>query len=276
MKCCSTSGLCRLAGMSRQAYYQGRRQRQREHFEEELVLGLVRGQRAQHPRMGARKLRVVLESELAKAGVLLGRDRFFELLRRHGLLVEPKRRRARTTYSDHALPLYRNLLYKREATTPHQVWVADITYLETDKGFVYLSLISDLVSRQIVGWHLGESLEAAQSIKALEQALGQLPPNCWPIHHSDRGSQYCCHEYVAVLRAHDLSISMTEANHCYENATAERINGILKNEYHLDLRFRNRAQAHAATAEAIELYNHHRPHLRLGMRCPAQVHAQAA
>jgi len=276
MRACSVQGLCRLAGISRQAYYRGHKKRQREHFEEELVLALVHGQRARHPRMGARKLLVLLGPELAKAGVSLGRDRFFELLRRRGLLVEPKRRRTRTTYSDHALPLFRNLLYEREATAAHQVWVADITYLQTDEGFVYLSLVSDLVSRQIVGWHLGESLEAAQSLKALQMALAQLPANCWPIHHSDRGSQYCCREYVSVLQAHGLSISMTEANHCYENAAAERLNGILKDEYHLDLRFRSRAQANAATAEAIELYNHHRPHLSLGMRCPAQVHAQAA
>lgn len=237
---------------------------------------LVRGKRADHPRMGARKLLLEIGPDLLKAGLKLGRDRFLEILRGHALLVVPKRRSARTTYSDHGLPLYRNLLYNLEPTKPNQVWVADITYLDTDEGFVYLSLITDLVSRKVVGWNLGGSLEASQSVKALRRAIGRLPDDRWPIHHSDRGSQYCCREYVDVLRSRDLPISMTEANHCYENCYAERVNGILKTEYNLDLRFRTKAQALHATRQAIEMYNNYRPHGSLGMCKPSQIHRQAA
>jgi putative transposase len=269
-------GLCRLSGISRQAHYKQKRVRQRDAIEEDLVVEQVGRKRAEHPRMGARKLLLEIGADLLKAGISLGRDRLLEILRGRGLLVRPKRRGARTTYSDHSLPVYRNLLYALEPTTPDQVWVADITYLDTDEGFVYLSLITDLVSRKIVGWHLGESLEASQSVRALRQAIDQLPANRWPIHHSDRGSQYCCREYVEVLMERDLPISMTEANHCYENCYAERVNGILKNEYNLDLRFRTKAQALSATRQAVDMYNNHRPHSSLGMQKPAQIHRQAA
>lgn len=276
MKLCSVSGLCRLAGLSRQAYYRGRRARRRGHVEEDLVLSLVRAERASHPRMGARKLLELIAPKLERAGLRLGRDRLLDLLRRHDLLVEPKRRKARTTFSAHCLPLYRNLLYALEPTAPDQVWVADITYLDTDEGFVYLSLVTDMVSRKIVGWNLGGSLEAAESAKALRMAMEQLPADRWPIHHSDRGSQYCCREYVGLLKERDLPVSMTEENHCYENCYAERVNGILKDEYHLDLRFRSRRQALDAAAQAIAMYNNHRPHGSLGMRMPSAVHRPAA
>lgn len=276
MKGCSVSALCRLCSITRQAYYREKRVRHREGFDQELVLELVRSQRANHPRMGARKLLVEIAPQLAKGDVQVGRDRFLQMLRKHHLLVVPKKRSVRTTYSDHGLPLYRNLLYERTPSAPDQVWVADVTYIDTDEGFLYLSLVSDLFSRKIVGWNLGESLEASESVKALETAIAQLPAHRWPIHHSDRGSQYCCHAYVAVLQQRDLSISMTEENHCYENCYAERINGTLKNEYNLDLRFRTKAQALRATQQAIEMYNNHRPHESLGMAKPSQVHRPAA
>jgi len=276
MRRCSVSALCRLAGVSRQAYYREKRVRGRERLDDELVIALVRAQRARHPRLGARKLLALIAPQLAEAGLRLGRDRFLELLRRHGLLVEPKRRAARTTYSDHSLPLYRNLLYDLEPTAPEQVWVADITYLDTDEGFVYLSLVTDMVSRKIVGWNLGESLEAAESVKALRMAIEQLPEDRWPVHHSDRGSQYCCRQYVDALQERNLPVSMTEQNHCYENCYAERVNGILKDEYNLDLRFRSKRQAQCAVKEAIATYNNYRPHGSLDMRTPAQVHRCAA
>lgn len=276
MNGCTIAALCRLSAISRQAHYKQKRVRQREHIEEALVLELVRRKRADHPQMGARKLLLEIGPDLLEAGVNLGRDRLLELLRGHGLLVVPKRRSTRTTYSDHSLPLYRNLLYDLEPTTANQVWVADITFLDTAEGFAYLSLITDLVSRKIVGWNVGESLHASQSVLALQQAIDQLPKDRWPIHHSDRGSQYCCRQYVEVLQGRDLPISMTEANHCYENCYAERVNGILKTEYHLDLRFQTRAQALNATRQAIEMYNNYRPHSSLGMRKPSQMHRQAA
>jgi len=273
---CSLSGLCRAAGISRQGYHKQRREREREEVDEELIISLVRALRAKHPRLGGRKVLMQVHDRLRGAGIIIGRDRFFAVLRKWGLLVEPKRRAARTTDSRHALPLYRNLLFERKPTAPHQVWVSDITYIRTDGGFLYLSLVSDLYSREVVGWNLDRSLDAAASVKALRMAMAQLPANRWPVHHSDRGSQYCCREYVDVLRERGLSISMTEENHCYENSHAERINGILKLEYNLDLGFRNERQARAGVSEAIFLYNHERPHTALKMKVPAAVHRDAA
>jgi transposase InsO family protein len=161
------------------------------------------------PRIGGRKLQFLLRA----AGLEIGRDAFFRILAEHDLLVAPKKKTVRTTYYDDSLPVYRNLLYQLEPTQPHQVWVSDVTFIGTDEGFTYLSLVTDLVSRRIVGWNAGDTNAAADCIKALQMAIAQLPADRWPIHHSDRGSQYCCHEYVAVLTARGLSISMTEQNH---------------------------------------------------------------
>lgn len=264
----SVQGLCRLEGVVRQGYYRGRRQRQRQALAEETILEAVRAERRMQPRVGTRKLQDLLQRQ----GLRIGRDRLFELLRTRQLLVEPKRGKVRTTYHDPALPVYRNLLYHLEPTQPHQVWVSDLTYIDTDEGFLFLSLITDLYSRRIVGWNAGDDAQASESVKALRLALASLPAGRWPIHHSDRGSQYCCHDYVAVLQEHDLPISMTEQNHCYENSYAERVNGILKNEFHLDHTFRNRAQARTAIAQAIHTYNTRRPHLSLHLRTPDGVH----
>ena len=276
MRACSISGLCRLSAISRQGYYQKRADREHQNGEQAEVLQWVKQQRQQHPRMGARKLLHEMKEQGIDADLQIGRDRLFKLLAKNDLLIKPKKRSTRTTYSDHSLPVYRNLLMDREPTVPNQAWVSDITYIDTVEGFMYLSLITDLYSRKIVGWNLGGSLQASESIKALLMAIEQLPANCWPIHHSDRGSQYCCHEYVQVLNGRGLSISMTEQNHCYENAHAERINGILKDEYYLDQCFRTKAQAIQATEQAIDLYNQKRPHCSLNLRKPSQVHAMAA
>jgi len=224
------------------------------------------------PRVGGRKLQFLLGA----AGLEVGRDALFGILAENDLLVAPKRKSVRTTYYDESLPVYRNLLYRLEPTQPHQVWVSDVTFIDTDEGFTYLSLITDLASRRIVGWNAGETNAAGDCIQALQMAIAQLPRDRWPIHHSDRGSQYCCHEYVAVLTARGLSISMTEQNHCYENCYAERVNGILKDEFNLDWKFRTRAQARRAIAEAILTYNARRPHTSLQLRTPNQAHQLAA
>jgi putative transposase len=272
MSAVTLSGLCRASGLSRQAYYQGRRERQHAGRETERILRAVRRERWLQPRVGGRKLQFLLQA----AGIAVGRDALFRILAEHELLVKPKRKSARTTYYDDSLPVYRNLLYEREPTQPHQVWVSDATFIDTDEGFTYLALVTDLVSRRIVGWNAGDTHAAHESIKALQMAIAQLPAGRWPIHHSDRGSQYCCHEYVKVLRDRGLSISMTEQNHCYENCYAERVNGILKNEFNLDWKFRTRAQARCAIAQAIQTYNAHRPHGSLQLRTPDQAHQRAA
>lgn len=266
------SGLCRIAGISRQGFYRGRRERQRKACDGELLVDAVRRERIVQPRVGTRKLQSLLDRQ----GLAVGRDKLFEVLAEKGMLVPPKKKAVRTTYYDESLPVYRNLLYELEPTGPNQVWVSDITYVSTDEGFLYLALVTDLASRRIVGWNAGETNEAKEAIKALQMAIAQLPADRFPIHHSDRGSQYCCHDYVAVLGNRELSISMTEQNHCYENCYAERVNGILKDEFNLDRIFHTKAQARRAIAQAIATYNARRPHLSLQMRTPDQVHHQAA
>jgi len=269
------TSLCRAVGMSRQNYYKGQQQRVQRVVEEEAVLALVRRERALQPRLGVRKLQVWLSAEWASLGVQIGRDRLFELLGRRGLLVDRKRRKARTTDARHRFRTYPNLLADGVFTGPHEAWVSDITYLWTDLGWLYLSLISDAYSRQIVGYEVSENLTATGSLAALQMAIAQLPAGARPLHHSDRGVQYCCRDYIACLEAKGIAVSMTEANHCYENAQAERLNGILKDEYGLGDRFRTRAQAKRSVREAVALYNTRRPHTSLGYRTPAAVHHAA-
>ena len=263
--------------MTRQNYYAQRSRRARQEVNEDLIIKMVIEERRMHPRMGARKLHWILSDPLAKAGVRVGRDRFFVVLRGHALLVPPRRgERPRTTNSYHYLPVFINLVKDMVVSRPNQVWVADLTYLRTCEGFLFLALITDRMSRKIVGHHCGDTLEAIGCVRALEMALKGLPRGAKPIHHSDRGTQYCCHEYVELLRAHNLSISMTEKNHCAENAMAERMNGILKDEYRLDAEFETKGQAHQAVKQAVLLYNTRRPHTMLKNQIPSQVHSRRA
>jgi transposase InsO family protein len=262
--------------MSRQNYYAARRLRQRRKIDEEMILELVKRERQLQPRLGGRKLLYLLQADFSEGGVSIGRDRFFELLAECDMLVVPKPGAPHTTNSRHSLPVFSNLLAGKVLSAPNEAWVSDLTYIRTDEGFLYAALITDAYSRKIVGAHIGDSLEAEGCLAALEQGLTMLPAGKHPIHHSDRGSQYCCHEYVERLQASGLPISMTQVMHCYENAQAERINGILKQEYELDRRFRTKAQARKAFEQAVWLYNHRRPHLRLNYRFPADVHEEAA
>jgi len=270
------AALCGRVGMSRQNYYAARRLRQRRQIDEALILELVKRERRLQPRLGGRKLLHLLRGEFDEAGVEVGRDRFFELLAESDFLVVPKPRAPRTTNSRHSLPVFENLLAGKLLCGPNEAWVSDLTYIRTDQGFLYAALITDAYSRKIVGAHIGDSLEAEGCLLALDEALRALPAGKQPIHHSDRGCQYCCHEYVERLQARGLAISMTQVMHCYENAQAERVNGILKQEYELDRRFRTKAQARVAFEQAVWLYNHRRPHLRLNYRFPADVHEEAA
>jgi transposase InsO family protein len=262
--------------MSRQNYYARRHRRHRRQIDAELVVALVQAERRRQPRLGGRKLLFLLRAQLTAAGVRLGRDRFFALLRSQGLLVERKRGWPKTTNSRHSLPVFRNLVKDLEVTAPDQVWVSDLTYLRTEEGFLYAALITDKYSRKIVGRHVGDSLESIGCQQALAMALAGLPADRHPIHHSDRGCQYCCHDYVELLTRRGLSISMTEALHCYENALAERVNGILKQEYELDGTFQTKQQARTAFQQAVALYNQRRPHLSLDYRTPDEVHSRAA
>jgi putative transposase len=263
--------------MSRQNYYARRRRRERRQVDGELVAEMVRKERQLQPRMGTRKLRVLLKEELGQAGVKLGRDRFFEELRQRDLLIKPKEAEyPRTTCSAHALPVFPNLIAALEVEKPNEVWVGDLTYLRTQEGFLYLSLLTDKRSRKIVGYHCGENLAAAGCLNALEMALAELPAHARPIHHTDRGTQYCSYQYIERLRARGLAISMTEKNHSAENALAERMNGILKGEYALDGEFATKAQARRAVEQAVYLYNTRRPHTALSFQTPDQVHSLSA
>ena len=262
--------------MSRQNYYARHRHRQRRDVDGQLVEKLVLQERQEQARLGTRKLYHMLKPKLEQAGVRMGRDRMFEELRKRGLLLEPvPAQYPRTTQSYHNLPVFRNVIKDLEVTAPNQVWVSDITYLRTRESFVYLALITDKYSRKIVGWHAGDTLEAVGCVRALERALADLPKGSAPIHHSDQGSQYCCHEYVKRLQESGLGISMTEADHCAENALAERMNGILKQEYGLGAELPTKEVAYLAIQQGIELYNTRRPHGALDYRMPAQVHAAA-
>jgi transposase InsO family protein len=262
-------------GMTRQNYYKLGRQRQRLSVDEDMILALVRHERQVQPRLGTRKLLHVIQGELSEACVSIGRDRFFELLRSNGMLILRRRASARTTDSRHMFRLYRNLIKDLAIERPHQVLVSDITYIRSDEGFLYLCLVMDAFSRAIVGFDCSDNLEREGAMRALAQALKQLPSGSGAIHHSDRGCQYCCHEYVGMLEAASVSISMTQENHCYENAQAERLNGILKQEYGLGGSFRWKEQAMQAVAQAVELYNWRRPHESLGYATPMAVHHAA-
>lgn len=234
---------------------------------------VVKRERRVQPRLGVRKLLVVLAVELAALGIEMGRDRLFSLLRDRGLLVSRRCGGARTTNSRHGFRKWPNLIRHVVATLVHQVWVSDLTYIRTEEGFMYLALIMDAFSRKVVGWDISDSLEAEGCLRALRMALGQLPAGAAPIHHSDRGTQYCCGQYIEALERRGCPVSMTEVNHCYENAKAERLNGILKDEYGLGDTFRSKAQAREAARQAITIYNERRPHTMLKNLVPSVVHA---
>lgn len=261
--------------MSRQNYYKERRQRQRHYVDEAFILALVRRERASQPRLGGRKLLHILRAELELEGISIGRDRFFLLLAREDLLIKRRAKHCKTTDSRHRFRVYGNLLKDIRLRGPSEAVVSDITYIRTDEGFMYLSLVMDAYSRAIVGYDCSDRLEAEGALRSLSMARRRLGESSGVIHHSDRGCQYCSSAYVSSLKRGGFRISMTEENHCYENSKAERLNGILKDEYGLGRRFLRKSDARCAVREAVNLYNYRRPHQALGYRCPMAVHTAA-
>jgi putative transposase len=260
--------------MSPQNYYARRQAGRRREVDLGLVLELVSKQRMLQPRLGARKVFHLIRPELKKAKVKMGRDRLFQELGKAGMLVERKAAQwPRTTSFDANLPVFNNLVKELEPTGRSQVWVSDITYIRTMEGFLYLALITDMWSRKIVGFEMGETLEAKESLKALEMALQGLQIGEKPIHHSDRGCQYASYAYVQRATSAGLKMSMTEENHTAENAMAERVNGILKQEYWMDAEFTNKREARRAASEAVSLYNNRRPHTALNFKTPEEMHS---
>ena len=227
------------------------------------------------PRLGGRKLLYKIQDRLPQE-LLLGRDLFFDFLREYGLLVRKKRYRARTTFSNHWLRKYPNLIKDFIPKAPHQLWVSDITYVETDEGFVYLFLITDAYSRKIIGWSISDTLEATNAVTALCMALSQLPAGIKNVfHHSDRGVQYCCDKYVKLLQKNHFQISMTENGDPLENAIAERVNGILKTEWLYDIKIKTKEKAKEEVFRIISIYNNNRPHCSIDMFTPEQAHCQS-
>lgn len=259
--------------MTRQAYYQHYWQKEETIFEQELVIKEVLRIRKTHKKMGCRKLLVKLEAFMFDHQIKMGRDALFDLLAANQLLIRRRNRRVSTTYSSHWLRKYPNLIREFVADGINQLWVSDITYWRFKDKFLYISFITDVFSHKIVGHYLSESLEAESSIHALQMALDQLKqPVEGLIHHSDRGIQYCCKEYVKLLQDNSIAISMTENGDPLENALAERINGIIKGEY-LDCYEVNSIQeANELLIQVVNLYNQERPHMSIGNKTPEEVH----
>lgn len=248
----------------------------KEKFTTGVVVDMVQGIRREMPRLGGRKLYHLLGDDLQKVG-RIGRDKFFDILRVNDLLVAPKRSYTRTTHSYHRFYKWKNLVQNLQIIRANQVWVSDITYLRTLEGFVYLFLITDLYSRKIVGWSLSRSLAIEGAMEALRMALRSRKDKSLSLtHHSDRGIQYCSTDYVRLLQKEKVAVSMTQENHCYENSAAERVNGILKDEFYLDNTFHDYFQTLQAVRSSVDIYNKKRPHWALNLLTPEQVHSQKA
>ena len=254
--------------ISRQAYYQYCARSLKREADEDRVLQFVCQERMIQPRIGTRKLQYLL----ALIKIDIGRDHLFNLLRERRLLVPTKRAYHKTTNSHHRFRCHPNLIKAGlKADKPNQLWVADITYLPTRSGESYLSLITDAYSRKIVGYQVDDNMRTQSVKQAFTQALKQKSTNEKLVHHSDRGMQYCSQEYQKLHKKHDVQCSMTDGYDCYQNALAERINGILKNEYLLH-KPRDLKEARKMVAESVAIYNSRRPHLALKYKTPDEIH----
>lgn len=268
----SISTLCSLLGYSRQALYQGQQQLQQQAYKEELLVQQVLLIRSRQKRLGGRKLLGLLSAFLKEHDICIGRDAFFDLLCKNKLLIRRRKRsKPATTNSFHHYIKYKNLVKDFIPTAANQLWVSDITYICLTECFAYLSLITDAYSRKIVGYCLYRTLEAEGSIGALKMAVQTLTVKHKVIHHSDRGIQYCCNEYINLLTKHSCAISMTENGDPLENAIAERVNGILKQEL-LEQQYPCFEVAQIQVAEAIKIYNEQRPHSSISYLTPTEAH----
>jgi putative transposase len=269
----SVVSLCRLFGVSRQAFYQREEDRQKGNAQTLLVLDLILAFRRDIPGLGTRKLHLLLRDSLAESGIKLGRDKLHRLLQDNDLVLHQQRHVPKTTNSTHRFKKYPNLLINKVIDKPRQVWVSDITYLYIGFSFGYLSLITDAYSKLIVGYCLHPYLNTDGCLMALEMALmGWSKEENELIHHSDRGSQYCSFQYIRKLQGAGISISMTQQGDPYENAVAERVNGILKTEFLLNQVFSSFDEASRAVEMSIHNYNHLRPHMSCDYLTPAMAH----
>ena len=265
--------ICKILGISRQGYYKGRKKKQKRKLQEEIIIGLVHSLRRKMPMIGGKKLFKLLTPDFEKMGINLGRDKFFIILRKNEVLIHRKKRYARTTNSSHRFRIYDNLIKEIAPEGINKVYVSDITYVSVGDSFNYLALITDLYSRKIVGYDISDSLNLEGSIRALKMAIRGKKDLMGLIHHSDRGIQYCSKLYTELLRENSIRISMAEKGNPYENAVAERLNGILKEEFLLGENFKTKLQAYKSTKEAIETYNNLRPHMSIDYMTPDQKYA---
>ena len=264
---------CILFGIDRQVYYRKIKRRIIKQDKAQLVVKMVLEIRTQMPRIGAKKLYYLLGNDLKT--LKIGRDKFIDILRANHLLILPKRSYHITTNSHHRFRKYKNQLLDLQITQPEQVWVSDITYIGKREKPCYLSLITDAYSKKIVGYNLSDNLNTESSLAALILAVKHRKNKEIPlIHHSDRGLQYCSNEYQKILHKNDIQPSMTQNSDPYENAVAERINGILKQEFYIDKYNKDLPIMKQIIKETIEIYNEKRPHLSNHMLTPNQMHQQ--
>jgi putative transposase len=263
---------CKLFGFTKQAYYKQSTKNHLRALREQQAKQQVLNIRKQMPRLGTRKLHYLLKQQLL---LNIGRDKLFTLLRNEELLILKKKKYTITTNSKHWMFKYPNLIKELVLTRPEQLWVADITYIDTFEGNAYLHLITDAYSKQIMGYELCDNMEATSTLKALKMALkNRIYKSENLIHHSDRGLQYCSKIYISELLKNKILISMTENGDPYENAIAERINGILKDEFGIGEQHNNLKDALYQIEESINIYNTLRPHLSCYMNTPIQMHKQ--
>ena len=270
----SIEKLCKVFGKSRQAYYDAINRKNRCGVDKEIIRHHVIERRHIQPKEGARKLYHNLKPVLQSEGIKIGRDKFIKTLRELDLLVKRRKRGKRTTNSNHPFYKYPNLIKELVVDRSEMVWVCDITYLHFKNSFVYLSLITDLYSHKIVGFHLHDTLKTIGPQKALEKALKK---RCYPerelIHHSDKGIQYCSYTYTNLLKSNGIKVSMAEAGNPYENAVAERVNGILKDEYNLDSIVCNTfEELNNVIDNSIWIYNNLRSHASCDYLTPDEAH----
>jgi len=267
------SRLCALFGKTRHALYDHQWRRSREVFTDDIILKCVEEIRKQLPRLGTRKLHYKVAPLLEAYGIKVGRDYLFDLLGRNKLLIRQRKRKVITTDSRHWMHKYENLIKDVECFRPEQIWVSDITYIRMGNQWGYLSLITDAYSRKIMGYCLRTDMSAQGPIEALQMAINNRRyVDHMLIHHSDRGSQYCCQDYVKILKDNSISISMTQNGDPYENALAERMNGILKTEFNLYGSMHGFEQTYQLVKESIASYNGLRPHGSCDYLTPDQAH----
>lgn len=270
--------MCRQFGYTKQAYYKQLSTVETATVKEEIIVGLIKKKREIWKRGSGRNLHQSLQEDFAEHQLKVGRDKFFDILRSNKLLVKTKSRKAGTTMSYHRFRKYKNLIQNTIPQRANEIWVSDITYLwlkEKDR-FCYLSLITDMYSRKIIGHCVYESLSVKGCLIALKEALKKAEKNTTGnlIHHSDRGIQYCCHAYTGLLTKNNIRISMTQSGDPLENAIAERINKTIKEEFTTDkqINFCNIETAKKEIAKFIEFYNTKRPHRSLNWLTPAKAH----